>query len=131
MWRANATGDPCARSAEPGYRPTPGLGYGRGVLTRRDLLAGSWLGLAAACTRRVRPASRLPRVTHGVQVGDVQPGRALVWARCDEPARMIVEWDTSPRFTRPRVVAGPVATPASDGTTTLLLDGLPDAQTIA
>lgn len=76
----------------------------------------------------VRP--RRPQLTHGVQSGDVQTGRALVWARCDEPARMVVEWDTSDRFAHPRRIAGPVVGPASDCAATVALDGLPDAQTV-
>ncbi|MFP9023626.1 alkaline phosphatase, partial [Pseudomonas aeruginosa] len=35
-----------------------------------------------------------PKLTDGVQSGDVQGDRALVWSRTDRPARMIVEWDT-------------------------------------
>ena len=43
---------------------------------------------------------------------------------------MVVEWDTTERFTRPRRVTGPVVGPASDGAATVALDGLPDAQTV-
>jgi alkaline phosphatase D len=50
--------------------------------------------------------SKQPRITHGVQSGDVQSGRALIWARCDEPARRVVEWDTSDRFAQPRRIDG-------------------------
>jgi alkaline phosphatase D len=100
--------------------------------TRRGFLGGTRASLsaAAACRRSPRIGARNPAVTHGVQVGDVQPGQALVWARCDEPARMIVEWDTTDAFATPRRIAGPVVTPASDLTGTVLLAGLP-AQTIA
>ncbi len=76
------------------------------------------------------PASPLPAVTHGLQVGDVGSGRALVWARCDEPARLVVEWDTSERFASPRVVRGPVVGPARGLAATVALSGLPDGQTI-
>jgi alkaline phosphatase D len=100
------------------------------VLTRRELLLGT-LSTAAACSQRGGIRTRLPAVTHGVQSGEVGGGRALVWARCSEPARMIVEWDTTPAFTRARTIAGPVVTPETDHTATVALDGLPDAQTIA
>lgn len=99
------------------------------MLTRRGFLIGSLS--TAACARGPAIRTQRPRVTHGVQAGDVQAGRAIVWARCDEPARMIVEWDTSARFDRPRRVAGPVVTPESDLTGTVALADLPDAQTIA
>lgn len=100
------------------------------MLSRRGFLIGSLSTLACA-SRGPAVRTQRPRVTHGVQAGDVQAGRALIWARSDEPARMIVEWDTSARGGRPRRVAGPVVTPASDLTGTIALAGLPDAQTIA
>lgn len=62
---------------------------------------GSAAGLLACSRSRPRLA-----ITHGVQVGDVNGDRALVWARCNERARMIVEWDTSPSFSNVRRVAG-------------------------
>jgi alkaline phosphatase D len=97
------------------------------MLTRRDLLGGGAAAIALACTRRV---SRAPAITHGVQVGDVGTGAALVWARCSEPARFVVEWDTTDAFANPHRVAGPVVTPESDHATTIALAGIPDAQTI-
>jgi len=72
-----------------------------------------------------------PAVTHGVQVGEVSGDRAVVWARASEPARMLVEWDTTPRFAAPRRVVGPLVGAASDGAGTVALTGLPAAQTIA
>jgi alkaline phosphatase D len=99
------------------------------VLTRRRFLIGALSsGAVASCSTIVR--SRPPQVTHGVQSGDVQRGRALIWARCDEPARMIVEWDSTDRFMHARRVAGPVVGPATDHAGTVAIDGLPDAQTV-
>lgn len=43
---------------------------------------------------------------------------------------MVVEWDTTERFSNPRRVAGDVVTPARDQCGTVELVGLPDAQTI-
>jgi len=85
---------------------------------------------AIACSRAPLVRTKRPQLTHGVQSGDVQTGRALVWARCDEPARMVVEWDTTDRFARPRRVAGPVVGPSTDHAATVALDGLPDGQTV-
>ena len=99
------------------------------MITRRRFLAGAGATLACAKAPAVRVTQ--PRITHGVQAGDVQSQRALVWARCDEPARMLVEWDTTARFERPRRVAGPLVTPASGHAATVAIEGLPDAQTIA
>ena len=100
------------------------------MLTRRGFLIGS-LSTVACGARGPAIATRRPAVTHGVQVGDVQAGRALVWARCDEPARMVVEWDTTSRFATPRRIAGAVVDPGGDLAGTVALDGLPDGQTIA
>lgn len=88
------------------------------MLTRRDFLLGSAAALAAC-----RRGERRILITHGVQVGDVSSDRALVWSRCNERARMIVEWDTSPSFGNPRRVAG-------DGPT-LAIDGLPPGQRVS
>ena len=99
------------------------------MVTRRRFVFGALSMGALACTRGV-VRSRTPRITHGVQSGDVQTGRALIWARCDEPARMVVEWDTTERFDRARRVAGPVVGPATDHAATVAIAGLPDAQTV-
>jgi alkaline phosphatase D len=108
----------------------PPLLYRRRMLTRRTFLGGSLATLASACgPRGPGIITRNPAVTHGVQSGDPQTGRALVWARCDEPTRMVVEWDTTDRFANPRRTAGTVRR-ESGFAGTLMLDGLPDAQTI-
>jgi len=95
---------------------------------RRDFLAGAAAGSVLACVPAVR--ARRPAITHGLQVGDVASGRALVWARCDEPARPVIEWDTSERFASPRRVVGPVAVPDRDHTAIAELTGVPDGQTV-
>src|SRR5678815_4303832 len=99
------------------------------MVTRRRFVLGALSTGALACTRGI-VRSRTPRITHGVQSGDVQSGRALIWARCDEPARMVIEWDTTAQFAQPRRVAGPVVGPDTDLAATVALAGLPDAQTI-
>ncbi|MDZ7827729.1 MAG: PhoD-like phosphatase N-terminal domain-containing protein [Gammaproteobacteria bacterium] len=43
---------------------------------------------------RATRVGRRPQVPSGLQVGDLQPGRALVWARSDRPGRMLVRWST-------------------------------------
>lgn len=100
------------------------------MLTRRGFLGGS-LASIVACGRGPAIRTRLPSVTHGVQSGDPQRDRAIIWARCDEPARMIVEWDTSSRFDHPHRSAGPVVTEARGHAGIVELAGLPAAQTIA
>lgn len=99
-------------------------------MRRRDFLAGTLSAGLLSCVRSPQVVTRRPAITHGVQAGDPQTGRALVWARCDEPARMIVEWDTVASFANPRRVAGLVVLPARDLCATVALDGLPDEQTV-
>ena len=82
------------------------------------------------CARGPLIRTTQPQITHGVQAGDVQGGRALVWARCSEPALMQVEWATSSDFTRARRVLGPRVGPTTDCTGTVSLSGLPQGQTI-
>lgn len=90
-------------------------------------------GAASLLACRVSPTVRIPRPqhTHGLQVGDVSTGRALVWARCSEPARLEIEWDTTPRFARAQRTASAIAvTPDSDLAATVALEHLPAAQQI-
>jgi alkaline phosphatase D len=61
-------------------------------LTRRRILqvtgAGLLLpGLAPAVIASVKDR---PKMTDGVQSGDLQGDRAMVWSRSDRPARMVV-----------------------------------------
>lgn len=99
------------------------------MITRRQLLLGSAAAGFAACARTAIK-TKLPLVTHGVQAGDVQTDRALVWARCDERARLVVEWSTVASFGNPTRVAGPVVGPDTDYTGMVALANLPAGQTI-
>lgn len=105
------------------------------MLTRRSLLGSALATTAAACAPRA-PAilRRSPRLTHGVQSGDVGVDRAVVWARGSEPGALEIEWDTSDRFARPRRVPTVAISPAGDLTGVAELTGLPgqagDGQTI-
>ena len=71
-----------------------------------------------------------PLVTHGVASGDVEASSAVIWSRCDQAARMIVEWSEDESFrTRQRRV-GPVTGPESDHTAKMLLRDLPTGRRI-
>jgi alkaline phosphatase D len=102
------------------------------VIGRREFVIGALASGAGivACRRGPVIRTAVPRITHGVQSGDVQTGRAVVWARCSEPARMQVEWDVGERFANPRRVAGPVVGPDSDHAGTVALDGTPPDATV-
>ncbi|WP_053145604.1 alkaline phosphatase [Pseudomonas sp. P97.38] len=71
-----------------------------------------------------------PVLTDGVQSGDLQGDRAMVWSRSDRPARMVVEWDTRSQFRNPRRVVSPLADRRSDFTARVELTGLPPDQAI-
>jgi alkaline phosphatase D len=103
-------------------------------LTRRDLirtglLAGAGVavlpGTAAGAPAFVR---NRPRLTHGVQSGDVSAHRGLVWARADRPSRMLVEVSRTPSFRNAHRIPGPVVTPHTDLTGRVHLRGLPDGE---
>jgi alkaline phosphatase D len=63
-------------------------------------------------------------------VGDVVPGRAVVWARADRPSRMIVTWKTSATSSDVRRMVGPYCIDVSDYTGRVELTDLPAGQTI-
>ena len=103
-------------------------------LDRRSFLkaaaaAGATGLVTVAAPPFVRPAfavvrSGRPSVSHGVQSGDVTTCSAVVWARADGPARMLVELAATPSFSDARHVRGPLADESGDFTAQLRLDGL-------
>ncbi len=104
----------------------------RYILTRRGLVLKAPLALGAAAVvsrpwRAFAQAAR-PQFTHGLQTGDVVGDRAVVWARADRPARLMVEWSTTETFGDPIAVVGPEALDVDDYTARVTLDGLPPGQ---
>ncbi|GAB3673910.1 alkaline phosphatase D family protein [Actinocorallia lasiicapitis] len=99
----------------------------RGFL-RTGLIAGGAAGLGL----RGAPAFGLdrPRLTNGVQSGDVGDGQGIVWARADRPSHLYVDYDVRPDFANARTVRGPYLTPATDLTGKVRLRGLADGQEI-
>jgi alkaline phosphatase D len=65
-----------------------------------------------------------PNLTHGIAAGDAHADGALVWARSDVPATMIVETAATERFANPITVRGPLLTPDTDGTGRVRITGL-------
>ena len=106
----------------------------RSVLASSGLLAGSSI-LGRALARPHAPAvitsERMrPTIPYGVQAGDLSGNRAIVWARADRPARMMVEWATTESFTYPHFVRGPAALEDSDFTARIDLPGLPRGERV-
>lgn len=107
----------------------------RSQLTRRRLLTAASATAAATLVDSIaRPfvshAASRPRITHGIQSGDVSTESAVVWSRADRPARMLVEISTSDRFTELVSEAAIDALPESDFTAKALLEDLPPGQDI-
>ncbi|WP_115541555.1 alkaline phosphatase D family protein [Xanthomonas campestris] len=102
---------------------------------RRRVLQGLGAGLllpatAGWSTRTLAAPSGRPLITDGVQSGDVQEGRAMLWSRCDRPARLRVEWDTRPSLRHARRIDGALALPTQDFTARVDLAALPPGQDI-
>lgn len=102
------------------------LAAGAGLVLGPNRLWRSPVGAPA-----VIPSERLrPQLPSGIQSGDITADRAIVWSRADRPARMVVEWATSDRFTDARVVAGPAALEGSGFTAAVDLTDLPPGEEI-
>ena len=76
-----------------------------------------------------RAADR-PRITHGIQSGDVSNDSAVVWARADRPARMLAEIATTDSFKTVHRAVFVDALPETDFTANALIEGLPAGQDI-
>jgi alkaline phosphatase D len=102
-------------------------GLDRRTFLRTGLVAGGG-GAALGTFAPAAPAlvrSGRPQLTHGVQSGDVTAHEAMVWARSDRPARMLVDVSTRPDFKHARTLPGPLLTPQTDLTGKTRLRGLP------
>jgi alkaline phosphatase D len=102
--------------------------------TRRQVIAGA-AGLAIAGMPINAPAiitrdARRPRLDQGIACGDLSMDGAVIWGRCDRPARMHVDWATKKDFRDVRRIAGPAALSASDFTSKLSLIELPPGNEI-
>ena len=103
--------------------------------TRRRFMATSAAATALTTIGGIaRPfvsrANDRPLITHGLQSGDVTADSAVIWARADRPARMLVEVATTDSFKDARNLAFVDALPESDFTAKLLVEDLPPAQDI-
>jgi alkaline phosphatase D len=102
--------------------------------TRRHFLTGaSAVGLTLTggiAKPYVSWASSRPVITHGIQSGDVWGDSAVVWARADRPARMVVEASTTESFRDICDVRHVDALPKTDFTAKVLLQNLPADQDI-
>jgi alkaline phosphatase D len=107
----------------------------RAPLTRRRFLStaasSAALTLAGGIAKpALSRASDRPVITHGLQSGDVSTESAVLWARADRPARMLVEVATSDSFRAIRHAVAVDALPESDFTAKVLVEDLPAGQDI-
>lgn len=105
---------------------------------RRFLVSSAAAGLLVPASGLVPARARAtptlvrarPALTHGIASGDPRADGALVWARSDTPARMLVEASPLPDFSLSRRFTGPVLTPGTDGTGRVRVTGMPPGSTI-
>lgn len=71
-----------------------------------------------------------PQFPSGIQSGDPQSDRAVIWTRSDRPARLWVEWSTTANFASATRVRGPYMLEDSDFTGRIDLSSLPAGQEI-
>src|SRR5262245_41329885 len=86
--------------------------------------------LVPAAPAIIRSDALRPQILYGVQSGDITADRAVVWSRCDRPARMIVEYATTESFSNAKRITGPAALETSDYTARIDLSDLPPGQKI-
>ena len=112
----------------------------RRALLRRSALASGGLVAAGSVVGRALARPHAPAVTtsermrpqlpYGVQAGDLSGNQAIVWARADRSARMMVEWATTESFSYPHLVRGPAALEDTDFTARIDLAGLPRGERV-
>src|SRR5262245_40478464 len=93
--------------------------------------AAAGAGLVAFPGRAPAFVRSRPQLTHGIQSGDVTAKSGYVWARADQPSRMLVEISPTPRFNRGRgQVRSALLTPDHDFAGKVLVDHLPPDQQV-
>ena len=106
----------------------------RSFLNTTSVLGGAALAPALAFAQGApavitRDAMR-PQMAHGIQSGDPKSDGAVIWTRSDRPARLWVEWATTPSFANATRVRGPFLMEDTDFTGRVDLAGLPAGQEI-
>ena len=103
---------------------------GRRRFLRAAVGSAAMAGGALAAPAIVLAEGARPAFTHGLQSGDVAPDGAVVWARTDRPARLLLEVATRESFEDAWRVVGPDALKASDFTAKQVLTGLSAGQQV-
>ena len=90
--------------------------------------AGYFISGATSVLANDAAQSSRPALTSGISSGDVDQQSAIVWSRCDRPARMLVEISEDQSFKRSRRVIGPEVLSTTDYTGKLRLTDLEPGQ---
>lgn len=86
--------------------------------------------LALSISAMAAETSSSPLMAQGIQIGDLAPGKAVIWSRSDKPARMMVEYANNQQFTHSIVVRGPYALENTDYTARQDLVDLPEGSEV-
>jgi hypothetical protein len=93
MLRCDSTGLPEMAIATRAKR-----GLSRPQFLVRSASSATLVGLGGIARPYLGRAADRPRITCGLQSGDVSTDSAIVWARADRPARMQMECSTTESF---------------------------------
>jgi alkaline phosphatase D len=74
--------------------------------------------------------SDVPLMEQGIQIGDLAPGRAMIWSRADRASRMMVKYAFNDQFTDAVTIRGPYAMEETDFTARQDLTGLPEGKNV-
>ncbi|WP_230374216.1 alkaline phosphatase D family protein [Pontivivens ytuae] len=99
-------------------------------LTRRQTLAAGAAFVGTLAMPGLSRAQTRPVITHGLQSGDIAHDGAMIWARADREAKMLVEWSTTEGFDIVHAVQPLDIGAPTDFTGKLALSGLPSDQDI-
>jgi alkaline phosphatase D len=88
------------------------------------------LPLLFSLAANVAADNSAPLMEQGIQIGDLAPGRAIIWSRSDRPARMFVEYAFNDQFTDAITIRGPYAMDDTDFTARQDLVGLPEGKDV-
>jgi len=98
--------------------------------TRRQTLVGAAMGATSLMLPAYSRANQRPVISHGLQSGDLARDGAIIWARADRPAKMIVEVVTTESFADARAVQPLGVTSATNYSGKMALTGLPADQEV-
>jgi len=92
--------------------------------------AALMLAAASLAAPLAAGADEVPQMEQGIQIGDLAPGRAVIWSRTDRPARMMVKYAFDEQFSDAVTLRGPYALPETDYTARQDLTELPEGSDV-